>query len=223
MGRDRESPTSPNLSAPMGRRGVVGSCIASLLLLSFLITAGAAGATVEKIDTARTDAIHKLDLQLDFPKPTTPPEPINWGHWNFEIPPVFLWALLGLLIALALWWLREPLLSLRLQRRAKRPEVTSESTVGEETAEAGLAASADALARAGRYAEAIHELLLQSLTEIRAGLQEQFADSLTSREILRSTSLASEGRRALAEIIGRVEWSHFGRRDVGEADYLACR
>jgi hypothetical protein len=204
-------------------RGTASSI--SIAALHFIPVATALAQTADKIGTARTDAIRRLDLQTEFPKVKPPPEPINWGHWNFTIPPELLWILLAGLIVVAIWMLWEPLTGLRLPQRAKRrPETSSESTEGEEAAaEPGLAASAEALARAGRYAEAIHELLMQSLAEIRAGLQEQFADSLTSREILRSTRLAPEGRRALSDIIRRVELSHFGQREVGEADYLVCR
>lgn len=180
--------------------------------------------SADKIGTARTAAIQKLDIQTEFPTTKPPPEPINWGHWNFTIPPELLWVLLAVLIAVAIWMLWEPLIGIRLPRRAQRlTAASSEGAAEEAVTEAGLAASADALARAGRYAEAIHELLMQSLAEIRAGLREEFADSLTSREILRSTRLAPEGRRALGELIGRVELSHFGYRAMGEADYLACR
>jgi len=215
---------TPGFSSPRKALCTASSgFLASLLLVPCI---AAAAETADKIGTARTDAIKKLDLQLDFPKPTPPEEPIHSWHWNFTIPPELLWVLLAILIALALWWLREPLmdlLNLRLPRRRERPEVLSESTENEGAMEVGLAASAEALARAGRYAEAIHELLLQSLSEIRAALEEQFADSLTSREILRSTQLAPEGRRALGEIIRQVELSHFGHREVGETEYLACR
>ena len=55
------------------------------------------------------------------------------------------------------------------------------------------------------------------------GLDEQFADSLTSREILRSTKLSDAGRAALRDIINRVELTYFGQHPAALADYAACR
>jgi len=59
--------------------------------------------------------------------------------------------------------------------------------------------------REGRFVEAMHALLLQSLADIRQQLDEQFADSLTSREILRGTKLTSHGRTSLHRIVAAVE------------------
>jgi hypothetical protein len=83
--------------------------------------------------------------------------------------------------------------------------------------------AADALASEGRFVEAMHMLLLQSLSEIRQRLGEHFADSLTSWEILRSTRLSAAGRASLREIISRVQWTHFGEHPAGSAEYAVCR
>ena len=69
----------------------------------------------------------------------------------------------------------------------------------------------------------MHALLLQSLADVRQRLDEQFADSLTSREILRSTKLPAQGREPLREIIARVERTYFGEYEAGPQDYVACR
>jgi hypothetical protein len=84
-------------------------------------------------------------------------------------------------------------------------------------------AAADDLARQGRFVDAMHVLLLQGLADIRRHLGEQFADSLTSREILRSTKLSDAGRTPLRDIITRVEWTYFGSHPAERADYAACR
>jgi hypothetical protein len=84
-------------------------------------------------------------------------------------------------------------------------------------------AAADELAREGRYAEAMHVLLLRGLADIRARLDEPFADSLTSREILRSTRLPERARDSLRDVVGRVEWTYFGEYPAGQEDYAACR
>jgi hypothetical protein len=83
--------------------------------------------------------------------------------------------------------------------------------------------AADELAQQGRFVDAMHVLLLQGLADIRRHLDEQFADSLTSREILRSTKLSDQGRVSLRDIITRVEWTYFGEHPAGSSDYAACR
>jgi hypothetical protein len=82
---------------------------------------------------------------------------------------------------------------------------------------------ADDLARAGRYAEAMHVLLLRSLAELRDKLKVTFADSLTSREILRRAPLGELGRAAFAEIVRAVERVVFGGARADAAAYQACR
>jgi hypothetical protein len=83
--------------------------------------------------------------------------------------------------------------------------------------------AADQLSRYGRFVEAMHMLLLQSLAEIRQRLGVQFADSLTSREILRGTTLSPQGRASLREIVAAVEWTYFGGYPAEMRDYAACR
>ncbi len=53
--------------------------------------------------------------------------------------------------------------------------------------------AADELAAEGRFVEAMHVLLLQALADMRRRLDEQFADSLTSREILRACQAPGRG------------------------------
>src|ERR1051326_5541472 len=82
---------------------------------------------------------------------------------------------------------------------------------------------AGALAAQGRFAEAMHVLLLHALAVIRRRLDEPFADSMTSREILRSRQLPDSLRAPLREVVGRVEWSYFGEHPAADDDYAACR
>jgi hypothetical protein len=81
---------------------------------------------------------------------------------------------------------------------------------------------ADRLAREGRYAEAIHALLLRtlaSLAERGTGL----ADSWTSREVVRDAPLAAEARTMLSGIVDAVEVSRFGFVVPDAAAYAECR
>jgi hypothetical protein len=113
-----------------------------------------------------------------------------------------------------------------LRGRARR-EAAWQQTVAIADNPAGAASPhldrAEHFAREGRFAEAIHELLLQALADIRALHGAALAPSLTSREILREPSLADTARAALRLLIGRVEWTYFGLRAAESADYLAGR
>jgi hypothetical protein len=82
---------------------------------------------------------------------------------------------------------------------------------------------ADALAAAGDFAGAMHVLLLQSVGELRRSLGVPIAESLTSREILKSAPISPEERSALAEIVSGVEISYFGDYRPGVGEYEACR
>ncbi|MDR3077045.1 MAG: hypothetical protein LBU26_07055, partial [Synergistaceae bacterium] len=82
---------------------------------------------------------------------------------------------------------------------------------------------ADDLARSGSFAEAMHVLLLRSVSEMRGRLDSPIAESLTSREILRRPDLSPEERDVFATIVGGVEISYFGPHHPGEEEYSACR
>jgi hypothetical protein len=81
---------------------------------------------------------------------------------------------------------------------------------------------AEALARAGRFGEAIHALLLRTLEELMRRLDRPLPRSKTSREILAEVRLPEEARGALGHLVSAVEVSFFGGAEPGEGDYQAC-
>jgi hypothetical protein len=91
----------------------------------------------------------------------------------------------------------------------------------QDSAEAQIAA--DDLARQGRFVEAMHVLLLQGLDEMRRRLDQRFADSLTSREIMRRAKVSSGASAALRDIVDWVERAYFGAHPAVAEDYAACR
>ena len=100
------------------------------------------------------------------------------------------------------------------------PPGESEVKVSSET---DALAAADRLSREGSFVEAMHVLLLHSLAEIRRQLGEQFADSLTSREIVRAARITGGARTALRDIVGAVERTYFGAYPAEAGDYATCR
>ena len=80
---------------------------------------------------------------------------------------------------------------------------------------------ADALARQGKFAEAIHTLLLRTFQEL--ALASKISPHLTSREILAKIPLLTDGRDALGELVAVVELTWFGDDVPGEPEWLRCR
>ena len=186
-----------------------------ILILTFALLAGPLAAQTQDPRAAAEQAIRRLDLQTELPRE---PEPLR-----IQVPVVVVWLMAALGVALLLYMFKDMLPALGFGARgdlAAEEEGTG-GTVAKPPEQ--VLAAADDLARQGRFVEAMHVLLLQGLADIRRYLDEQFADSLTSREILRSTKLSEAGRGPLRDIITRVEWTYFGKHPAESQDYAACR
>jgi hypothetical protein len=102
------------------------------------------------------------------------------------------------------------------------PAVAEEAVVPEAALDRPLD-DADRLAREGRFAEAIHVLLLRTFEELARAAEVRIAPSLTSREILAKIPLRAGAREALGELAQVVELTWFGDDVPGEADWRRCR
>jgi hypothetical protein len=81
---------------------------------------------------------------------------------------------------------------------------------------------AQALAREGRFAEAIHVLLLRTFEQLLRGKAIAVAPGWTSREVLERASYPGHAREALAGLVGAVETCTFAGRPASEQDYRLC-
>jgi hypothetical protein len=179
----------------------------------------APGLQRERVEQAAKDSIRSLDLQTELAIDNSKPFQLS----PVRIPQEVLWVALALAIALLLYAMREQLMNLFLPAKTgwePPPPGVGEVKIGSES---DTLAAADRLSREGNFVEAMHVLLLHSLSEIRRQLGEQFADSLTSREILRVARLTAVARTALRDIVGAVERTYFGAYPAQEGDYAACR
>lgn len=79
------------------------------------------------------------------------------------------------------------------------------------------------LAASGRFAEAIHALLLRALVLAARRLDLSWPRSLTSREILRRGKLPDGASSQLGQLIQRVEVHHFGGQEPVAEDFTRCR
>jgi hypothetical protein len=170
---------------------------------------------VERIDQVTKDSIKALDLQTDFPRRFEP--------MRIPIPQWFIWIALVVVVALILYAMRDWLLSLFRRSNEGWEAPAAGGAAAELALGADALAAADRLSHDGRFVEAMHMLLLQSLADIREQLRETFADSLTSREILRGARLDPAGRTSLRDIIAAVERTYFGSYPAQAQDYDACR
>lgn len=82
---------------------------------------------------------------------------------------------------------------------------------------------AERLAAEGRWAEALHALLLQAIRLLAARLPAPPPPSSTSREVLRLVPLSGEARQAFAGLVQAVELSLFGGAPVGPEEYAENR
>jgi uncharacterized protein DUF4129 len=153
------------------------------------------------------------DYQASLPREPTPPKAFQLPLGPLELLlRILLWTALAVIVVLAVSWLAR-----RLGGGARDAEVP-------EPAGAAPPAipieSAEALARDGRWADAIHALLLETLQALSRAAR--LAPSLTSREIVERVSLPARARDALLGLVLAVEISRFGGAPAGEGDYRAC-
>jgi hypothetical protein len=211
------------------RPRLLPGCLVACALAAAVPSAGAAdenrlaGKAIAPLDLQRdlpteaAKAIKRLDLQQALPRE----EPEE--GWRLDIPPKLIWAILiAGAVLLVVMFGPELLATLPFSRRPGYGDADFAAPAGG-TKPAEILAAPDELARQGRFGEAMHVLLLRCLADLRERLGERFADSMTSREILRSTRLSLEGRALLREIVARVELTYFGDHPAGPADYQACR
>jgi len=198
---------------------------AGMLRRSFLIVAAVAvlscgplwAQSHDAVEKATKDTLRQLDLQLELPRGIEP------FRANFQLPQEVVWVALICAAALILYSFRDliPLWNGQTANGWDTQAAESGEALLDQPTQALRAA--DELGREGRFVEAMHMLLIQSLADIRQYLGEQFADSLTSREILRGVRLPVEGRASLHDIVSGVELTYFGGRPATAADYTACR
>jgi hypothetical protein len=112
------------------------------------------------------------------------------------------------------------------RRRRSAPPLAVPEVVVETDAPARIAATFDdasRLAGQGRYAEAVHALLLAAIRHFAARAKTPLQASRTSRELVRLLPLAPDAREAFAELVRTVELSLFGGGEVAAEDYERSR
>jgi hypothetical protein len=211
----------------LSRMSLIPAVSARHLIAALVIACGglggapALGQSKADIDREAGRLARAQDLQTELPAY----EPPSWFkvHINRNVVEILVWVAVGCGVVVLLYYLRDMLPGRGLGQRSQWDETSELSGRGPTRTDEAAQVEADELARQGRFVEAMHVLLLQGLNEMRKRLDLRFADSLTSREIVREANVPSNARTALRDIIGWVERAYFGTYLATANDYLACR
>jgi Domain of unknown function (DUF4129) len=109
------------------------------------------------------------------------------------------------------------------RRLGERGDLASAAeSPGGDTLDAGPLLDAEALAREGRFGEAIHLLLLRTFEVLARRMGSRLVPGMTAREALARLALPPPARPALADLVEAVETTTFAGRTASEGDYLRC-
>jgi len=171
-----------------------------------------AAAADEDIRRRAAEVLRSGDYQTELPHPAAPVDfHLPLGPLELLLR-ILLWGALAVLTFLAIAWLVR-----RLAPAARDVELAEPS----DAAPVAIPiTSAEALAAEGRWAEAIHALLLETLQALSRAAR--LAPSLTSREIVARVPLPDRARDAHSGLVLAVEVSRFGGAAAAEDDYRAC-
>ncbi|AUW58210.1 DUF4129 domain-containing protein [Sphingobium sp. SCG-1] len=144
---------------------------------------------------------------------------------------IILWSLIAAAAVLLLWTIydrvRHGVWQLpRLPRRrfATAAQIGADDTWSPKAAPArAWLKEADALAAQGRFADAVHHLLMRSVEDLARRRPQIVRPALTSRELAAIEAIPSAPRRLFAEIATVVERSLFGERPVNADEWALCR
>lgn len=169
----------------------------------------------ERVRERAADVLGRGGYQRDLPAGEAPfelhlPDLGSLG----KLPGVVAWAGLAVLVTLAALWVARRLGG----GHADGP--VDEAGAAPLSAPEIPTASAEALAGEGRYGEAIHALLLETLQALSRAAR--LPGSFTSREIVERVPLGPRSREALAGLVSAVEVSWFGGAAPTEEDYRGC-
>ncbi len=190
------------------------------------------------VDRAHAAYLTDSALQLERPERDTqiqpPPPPPSWlraiGAFLESLGPIFqaaFWLAVVLVIGGLLYFLFGEAIRLRFGGNTARKDKRQDDHLVDLRPDAAAARSlleeADALARQGRFAEAVHLLLFRSIEDIQERVEGGVPTSLTAREIAGLGKLPERAKRALKPIIQVVERSFFGGRAVDSAGWQEAR
>jgi len=199
------------------------------------VKTSAAGADQATASGGSFDSAHQAlaadkTLQFEMRGIEPPPPPPGWlqplADFLQAMGPLFkiiFWLGLAAIVLAILWFIGRELIRIRLPERTDRLNITDDAWRPAPAAALALLSDADALAAEGRFAEAVHLLLLRSINDIDGRLPNTVRPALTARDIAGLDRLPAAARPAFYRITRVVESSLFGGRPVDRAAFTDCR
>jgi hypothetical protein len=194
---------------------------------------------LDALDRAHADYLNRRDMQLERPEweaePIDPPDPPpQWLKWLGDLlgnlSPLFQFVFYAVIAAVVLGFLYfvfGEAIRVRFGKRGEGKVDEGDDILIDVRPDAGMARGlleeADALARAGKFAEAVHLLLFRSIEDIQTRLEGGVPKSLTAREIGGLQHLPERAKSGLGPIIRIVERSFFGGRPVDSEGWQEAR
>lgn len=194
-----------------------------------------AGADQTAASSAGFDAAHRAlaadrALQFEMKGIEPPPPPPGWlqplAEFLSAMGPVFklvFWLGLAAIVVAILWFIAREVIRIRLPGKTDKLNIHDDGWRPAPAAALALLSDADALAAEGRFAEAVHLLLLRSINDIDGRLPNTVRPALTARDIASLSRLPAAARPAFDKIARVVESSLFGGRPVDRATFTDCR
>lgn len=216
-------------------------------------TAQQAATATDRFDAAHAALKADPGVQFTLQRAPPPPKPPAWVEpffrwlgdvlrpvgrflaWidsffpDWPFARIFLWGVVALVVGLIVWGVYSRIRhgEWRLPRRIRlgvTPVAVAEEDWAPEAAPVReWLREADAMAAAGRYAEAVHHLLFRSIEDIARRRPKLVRPALTSRELSASEALPPPARDLFAGIARLVERSLFGGRQVDLIDWTDAR
>ena len=195
----------------------------------------AAGADQAAASHATFDSAHRAlaadkAFQFEMKGIEPPPPPPGWLQPLIDalqaMGPVFkivFWLGLAAIVLAILWFIAREVIRIRLPAKTDKLNIHDDAWRPAPAAALALLSDADALAAEGRFAEAVHLLLLRSINDIDGRLPNTVRPALTARDIAGLSRLPAAARPAFDRIARVVESSLFGGRPVDRAAFADCR
>lgn len=195
----------------------------------------AAGADQAAASDATFDSAHQAlaadkAFQFEMKGIEPPPPPPGWLQPLIDalqaMGPVFkiiFWLGLAAIVLAILWFIAREVIRIRLPAKTDKLNIHDDTWRPAPAAALALLSDADALAAEGRFAEAVHLLLLRSINDIDGRLPNTVRPALTARDIAGLSRLPAAARPAFDRIARVVENSLFGGRPVDRATFADCR
>lgn len=199
------------------------------------VKTSAAAADQAAASDAAFDSAHRAlaadkAFQFEMKGIEPPPPPPGWLQPLIDalqaLGPVFkivFWLGLAAIVIAVLWFIAREVIRIRLPEKTDKLNISDVGWRPAPAAALALLSDADALAAEGRFAEAVHLLLLRSINDIDGRLPNTVRPALTARDIAGLSRLPAAARPAFDKIARVVESSLFGGRPVDRAAFTDCR